>query len=122
VSCAIPQAANVGILALLDSIPELEVLPLPLKTACGSICAGLWRIVLMPVDTSKTVMQVEGKEGLDELYRSVKDIGPGPLYRGSVASAAATAVGHFPWFLTYNFLNDALPVVQTTAGDGSGVV
>jgi len=116
------QAANVGILALLDSIPELEALPLPLKTACGSICAGLWRIVLMPVDTSKTVMQVEGREGLDELYRSVKDIGPSPLYRGSVASAAATAVGHFPWFLTYNFLNDALPAVQTTAVDGSGVV
>jgi len=116
------QAANVGILALLDSIPELEALPLPLKTACGSICAGLWRIVLMPVDTSKTVMQVEGKEGLEELYQSVKDIGPAPLYRGAVASAAATAVGHFPWFLTYNFLNDVLPVVQTTAADGSGVV
>mmetsp|Transcript_28527 Transcript_28527/g.42316 ORF Transcript_28527/g.42316 Transcript_28527/m.42316 type:complete len:412 (-) Transcript_28527:53-1288(-) len=115
-------AANVGILALLDSIPELEALPLPLKTACGSICAGLWRIVLMPVDTSKTVMQVEGKEGLEELYQSVKDIGPAPLYRGAVASAAATAVGHFPWFLTYNFLNDVLPVVQTTAADGSGVV
>lgn len=102
-------AANVGILALLNSIPEMESLPLPLKTACGSICAGLWRIVLMPVDTSKTVMQVEGRSGLEELFRNVGESGVGPLYRGALASAAATAVGHFPWFLTYNFLNDVLP-------------
>ena len=115
-------AANVGILALLDSIPELESLPLPLKTACGSICAGLWRIILMPVDTSKTVLQVEGKDGLDELYEKVKEVGIGPLYRGAFASAAATAAGHYPWFLTYNFLNDALPSVQAAALDGSGIV
>lgn len=110
-------AANVGILALLESIPETASLPLPLKTGVGSICAGLWRIVLMPVDTSKTIMQVEGKDGLDELVENVKENGPGPLYRGAVASAAATAVGHFPWFLTYNFLNDALPMIDVGAGD-----
>jgi hypothetical protein len=112
-------AANIGILALLDSIPELESLPLPLKTACGSICAGLWRIVLMPVDTSKTVMQVEGRDGLEELFRNVRENGVGPLYRGSLASAAATAVGHFPWFLTYNFLNDMLPSSLFVFMDGS---
>ena len=50
-------AANVGVLALLESIPETAALPLPLKTAAGSITAGLWRIVLMPIDTSKTSMQ-----------------------------------------------------------------
>jgi len=110
-------AANVGILALLESIPETASLPLPLKTGVGSICAGLWRIVLMPVDTSKTIMQVEGKDGLDALVENVKENGPGPLYRGAVASAAATAVGHFPWFLTYNFLNDALPMIDVGAGD-----
>jgi hypothetical protein len=109
-------AANIGILVLLDSIPELEGMPLPLKTACGSICAGLWRIVLMPIDTSKTVLQVEGQDGLGNLVENVKENGIAPLYRGALASAAATAVGHFPWFLTYNFLNDVLPVVQ--GGDG----
>ncbi len=111
-------AANVGILALLESIPECASLPLPVKTACGSICAGLWRIVLMPVDTSKTVMQVEGREGLENLIDNVKSNGVSPLYRGALASAAATAVGHFPWFLTYNFLNDVLPVVSATGGSG----
>lgn len=101
-------AANIGILALLETSP----LPLFVKTGLGSICAGLWRILLMPIDTSKTILQVEGKEALEDLLRDVKSVGPSPLYRGALASAAATAVGHFPWFLTYNFLNDAIPVVE----------
>jgi len=72
----------------------------------------------MPIDTSKTVMQVEGQAGLDGLYENVKENGVGPLYRGALAAAAATAVGHFPWFLTYNFLNDVLPVVQSSGISG----
>ena len=74
-------AANVGILALLESTPETSSLPLPIKTAVGSISAGLWRIFLMPVDASKTAMQVEGKAGLDELWSLVQKEGPGPLYQ-----------------------------------------
>eukprot|EP00579_Thalassiosira_antarctica_P001725 CAMPEP_0201870210 /NCGR_PEP_ID=MMETSP0902-20130614/3399_1 /ASSEMBLY_ACC=CAM_ASM_000551 /TAXON_ID=420261 /ORGANISM="Thalassiosira antarctica, Strain CCMP982" /LENGTH=416 /DNA_ID=CAMNT_0048395793 /DNA_START=47 /DNA_END=1300 /DNA_ORIENTATION=- len=105
-------AANVGVLALLESIPETAALPLPLKTAAGSITAGLWRIVLMPIDTSKTCMQVEGSDGLERLKQRVIEDGPAPLYQGALASAAATAAGHFPWFLTYNFLNDAIPVIS----------
>jgi len=104
-------AANVGVLALLESIPETQALPLPIKTAAGSITAGLWRIVLMPIDTSKTAMQVEGPGALDRLKQRVIESGPSPLYQGALASAAATAAGHFPWFLTYNFLNDQLPQV-----------
>lgn len=104
-------AANVGILALLESFDTTASLPLPLKTACGSIAAGLWRIVVMPVDTSKTAMQVEGSDGLERLWQRVADQGPSPLYQGALASAAATAAGHFPWYLTYNALNDYLPVV-----------
>ena len=99
-------------LALLESIPETAALPLPLKTAAGSITAGLWRIVLMPIDTSKTCMQVEGSAGLERLKKRVFEDGPAPLYQGALASAAATAAGHFPWFLTYNFLNDAIPVIS----------
>ena len=105
-------AANVGVLALLDSIPETQALPLAVRTAAGSITAGLWRIILMPVDTSKTAMQVEGKSGLENLFERVGSEGPGPLYQGSVASAAATAAGHFPWYLTYNSLNEYLPMAS----------
>jgi len=80
----------------------------------GSAAAGLWRIVLMPIDTSKTAMQVEGSNGLEDLWNKVRIEGPSPLYQGAVASAVATAAGHFPWFLTYNFLDNQLPLVTAT--------
>lgn len=105
-------AANVGILALLDSIPETAALPLFLKTLGGSCAAGTWRIFCMPIDTCKTVLQVEGTKGLTNLKSNVASEGIGQLYRGSLASAAATAAGHYPWYLTFNFLNDAIPIVE----------
>lgn len=107
-------AANVGILALLGSLEATKLWPLPLQTAFGSAAAGLWRVVLLPIDSSKTAMQVEGPKGLKQLWSRVLSQGDvRALYQGAVASAAATAVGHFPWFLTYNALNDALPVVDS---------
>lgn len=107
-------AANVGILALLESLPETQGLPLAVKTGLGSISAGLWRIFLMPIDASKTAMQVEGESGLNELLVLVTKEGPGPLYSGALAQAAATAAGHFPWFLTYNYVDDKLPMVSAS--------
>jgi Mitochondrial carrier protein len=103
-------AANVGVLTLLEALPETRDWPLPLKTLCGSLMAGLWRILLMPIDASKTALQVQGAAGLPVLWSQAAAQGPGVLYRGALAQAAATAVGHFPWFLTYNFFNDLLPV------------
>lgn len=108
-------AANIGILALLDSTPETQALPLPVKTGLGSIAAGLWRIVLMPIDASKTAMQVEGATGLKNLLGLVaEEKSLGPLYLGSLAQASATAAGHFPWFLTYNFVDNAIPAVSSS--------
>ena len=107
-------AANVGILSLLESIPETQSLPLSVKTALGSISAGLWRIFLMPIDSSKTAMQVEGEDGLKELLALVKQDGPSVFYNGAVAQAAATAAGHFPWFLTYNYVDQLLPAVSAS--------
>jgi len=107
-------AANVGILALLESLPQTQGLPLPVKTGLGSISAGLWRIVLMPIDSSKTAMQVEGEDGLKQLLALVTNEGPGPLYNGALAQAAATAAGHFPWFLTYNYVDGAIPLVSAS--------
>ncbi|KAL7575450.1 hypothetical protein ACA910_007349 [Epithemia clementina (nom. ined.)] len=113
-------AANVGILVLLDNLEATRDWPIPLKTAMGSVAAGLWRIFLMPIDASKTAMQVEGREGLQQLWSSVASQGPSPLYRGALAQAAATAVGHFPWFATYNFFDAQLPVVVVAESAASG--
>ena len=59
----------------------------------------------MPVDTSKMIMNVEVKDGLDWLWGEVIDedgngVAEVVLYWGSLAAAAAAAVGCFPLFLT----------------------
>jgi hypothetical protein len=109
-------AANAGVLALLDSYQVTSELPVFLKTMCASTAAALWRINLMPVDAAKTILQVEGKEGWKLLGAKVNANGFRVLYHGAIAASTATFVGHFPWFFTYNFLNEKLPEATTRYG------
>jgi hypothetical protein len=102
-------AANAGVLSLLDGLESSKGLPVGVKTFAASFTAGCFRIMLMPVDALKTSMQVDGKQGLPNLFNKVKAQGPLVMFRGSMASATATFVGHYPWFATYNFLNARLP-------------
>lgn len=51
-------AANAGTLSILDSYDSLKGLPIGLKTVAASFSAGLFRILLMPIDACKTTMQV----------------------------------------------------------------
>jgi hypothetical protein len=57
-------AANVGILALLNSNPHTSKFPEPLKTVFASLAAAAFRIVLTPIDTVKTTLQTQGKSGI----------------------------------------------------------
>uniref|UniRef100_A0A7S3VMZ8 Mitochondrial carrier protein n=1 Tax=Dunaliella tertiolecta TaxID=3047 RepID=A0A7S3VMZ8_DUNTE len=98
-------AANTGTLALLEDAD----MPPAFKTIAASLAAGCFRIFLMPVDALKTIMQVEGKQGIPSLLSKVKNGGPTVLYHGALAASAATFVGHYPWFAVYNTLNDMLP-------------
>lgn len=102
-------AANVGITTYLNGNESTKNLPTSIKTLLASFTAGLWRISLMPIDTTKTIMQVEGSSGLSILKNKVKMNGPSVLYHGSLGAFSATMVGHFPWFYTYNILNEKLP-------------
>ncbi|BGP45894.1 hypothetical protein JCM10450v2_001729 [Rhodotorula kratochvilovae] len=103
-------AANAGILALLSSNPFLSQLPSPLKTAFASLAGALFRMVLMPVDTLKTTMQTEGSSrALSVLRARIASYGPGTLWAGAWATAAANWVGSFPWFAVYNALGEHLP-------------
>jgi hypothetical protein len=36
------------------------------------------------------------------------------MYHGALAASAATFVGHFPWFFTFNFLDEKIPKYETT--------
>lgn len=106
-------AANAGALSLLNGLESTKELPVGVKTMGASACAGGFRIFLMPVDALKTSMQVDGRQGVGILMKKLSTDGPLTLYRGALAASAATFVGHYPWFFTYNFLNDKLPQADT---------
>lgn len=107
-------AANSGILALLNSHETTAALPTGVKTIAASGSAALWRIFLMPVDTTKTILQVEGKKGLKMLRTKFNQGGPRVLYHGALAASGATFAGHFPWFFTFNTLSAHIPVPEDT--------
>ncbi|KAG6885326.1 hypothetical protein C0993_003174 [Termitomyces sp. T159_Od127] len=106
-------AANAGILALLQSNLYLKNLPALIKTIFASIAAAAFRMVLTPVDTVKTTMQTQGRKGLPILRQRIARYGIGTLWYGALATAAATFVGHYPWFGTYNYLEANLPEPHT---------
>lgn len=99
-------AANTGAIELLNSFEETGELPVLVKTFFASFMSGMFRVALMPVDTVKTVMQVEGKDGLAKLAVKFKAQGPPVFFHGAMAAWAANTVGHYPWFATYNYLSE----------------
>jgi len=108
-------AANAGVLAYLNSNDSTKDLPVAFKTACASATSASWRVMLMPIDAMKTILQVEGRTGLNVLMAKVKTNGPQVLFHGTLATFAANMVGHFPWFFTYNYLDHSLPKYTETA-------
>ena len=67
-------------------------------------------MMLMPIDTCKTVLQIENKKGLTQLLSKVRNGHIHLLYSGALANALSSFIGHYPWFYTYNLLskNEAL--------------
>ena len=102
-------AANTGVISVLNNYGNTKDIPITLKTILSSSIASLWRICIMPLDTTKTIMQVEGENGLSILKNKINKSGPKVLYNGALAASSATFVGHYPWFVTYNLLSDKLP-------------
>ncbi|TPX34112.1 hypothetical protein SeMB42_g07372 [Synchytrium endobioticum] len=106
-------AANQGALALLDSSSLTQDLPIPVKTLGASFFAAGFRIFLTPVDTVKTILQTNGAQGMPVLRARLAAHGLPTLWYGAVATAAATFVGHYPWYTVYNYLHASLPKYDT---------
>ena len=100
-------AANIGVLELTKN----SGLPLSVTTGFASIGAASWRVLLMPADTLKLNYQVNGS--LEILKTNIKSKGPKVLYNGSLAAFSSTLIGHYPWFVTYNYLNYYFPEIKT---------
>jgi len=105
-------AANTGMLTLWDSLEQTKDLPTAAKTATASVTASACRIFLMPIDACKTILQVEGGDGLAKLRAKIKTGGVGVLWHGTVGAMTASFVGNFPWFYTYNELDAKIPKVS----------
>ena len=95
--------------ALMLSIFQDSSLPIWMQTGAASLTTALWRVNLMPLDALKTTLQVEGAGGFSNLSTKIKKNGMGALYHGTGATFMASAVGHWPWFVTYNYLDTYLP-------------
>lgn len=102
-------ASNVGALALLDNSALTKDLPIAAKTMAASGCASAFRVLTTPIDTLKTTMQVEGKDGIKKLRTKIRKGGPLVVFHGALGNMSATFAGHYPWFATYNTLNEKLP-------------
>ena len=107
-------AANTGVLALFGA--AAPGVPLPVATAAASAAGAAWRLLLTPLDTYKTTRQVAGDASLARLRAKVAARGPVALWDGAVANAAASWVGSFPWFVTYNALQASLPPADGVLG------
>lgn len=83
------------------------------SSALGAFMSMLWRIFLMPVETCKTVLQVDGTHGFQSILLHLKSGKIGILYQGSLSVALATFLGHYPWFFTHNILDRIIPVNKT---------
>ena len=70
-------------------------------------------IFLTPVDTFKTTLQVQGNAAFNMLKDKVKAGGVGVLYNGAAANFAASLVGNYPWFATFNYLQKNIPQQDT---------
>jgi hypothetical protein len=102
-------AANMLATTYFNNSPNMKKLPIFVQTSLGSIMAGLWRLSTLPVDAWKTSKQVYGDGGLKVIISKYKSHGISAFYQGGVASALATMVGHYPWFVTNNYLEHYLP-------------
>ena len=102
-------AANMGSLELLNSFESTKDLPVASKTLVASAASASWRILITPLDTLKTTMQVEGAPGMAQLMKKVGSNGPFVMWHGALGAATATFVGHYPWFATYNMIDEYLP-------------
>jgi hypothetical protein len=69
-------------------------------------------MILTPVDTLKTTLQVQGARGTALLRQRIKTNGVGSLWWGAFATAAATFVGHYPWFATVCSSPSSLSVIN----------
>ncbi len=92
------------------------------QTAVAAAGSGAFRALIMPLDTVKTMRQVEGARGGAVLLAKIRALGARrALWAGAAGAAGAHAASFAPWFATHNALQAALPPVPRRPEDGAPV-
>jgi len=68
-------AANTGVLAIFEATAFGASVPIGARTAVASGAAALWRVLITPLDTCKTTLQVEGRGAYALLLRRAENDG-----------------------------------------------
>lgn len=99
-------AANEASRVLIDQTIPLS----PVYTsALGTLLSVIWRVLIVPLETCKTVLQVDGSKGFEKLLTKIKQGNLFVLYQGTSATIASTFLSHYPWFLVYHWLDRLVP-------------
>lgn len=106
----VSTAANDGVETLLANLKISSNWGPGKVTVIASIVVGMWRMLLMPMDTCKTVLQVDSVTGFRNLMRKVKAGQIQVLYQGAIANAVSAVAAHYPWFYTYKVLHRSRPL------------
>lgn len=101
----VSTAANDGVHNLIQNLEWTKHWGPGKEVVVAACVVGFFRMILMPIDTSKTVLQIEGEKGFAKLMSQVKEGRIHLLYAGSFANAASSFISHYPWFYTYNKLS-----------------
>ncbi len=70
-------------------------------------------MLLIPLDAFKTMMQVEGNAGIPILLAKLKEHGVVALWDGATVAAMSMIAAHYPWYLSFNYLNTSIPAQAT---------
>lgn len=76
-----------------------------LTSSLGTFFSILWKLLLVPIETIKTVLQVDGSIGFQRLMKEVLSGNILRLYSGSLATIISTLLSHYPWFYVHNVLD-----------------
>ncbi len=104
-------AANAGVLSLFDSSPHFADSPMLVKSTAAGVAAGVFRGLIMPLDTIKTMVQVEGgARGREMLRQKLSTLGARrALFAGALGAGSAHALAFVPWFTVHNLLQERIP-------------
>lgn len=105
-------AANEGSKVLIESYKWNTSITQLTSTILGTVFTVIWRLFLMPLETCKTVLQVDGTFGFQQLIQRVMKGNISSFYQGSVACIMVTATSHYPWFYVYNLLDNKMKKVD----------